>query len=135
MAIPLWQQSCLDLSVYPSEEVSRKRDEHLTFFQKWTSELRLQLAQKGYWCDASCPQTGFALHGTRTASTYNEIEGLMAVMGYDAEPIGCCGIVMHPQWRRKAYPATAFTTAPLPILKESLLTVGQKVEPFLAALG
>ena len=66
---------------------------------------------------------GNAKYGTSTSVIYNELEGLTNLLKYSAIPIGCCGIVLHPQWGRGAYPVTLFTTAPLDVLKKASLTL------------
>ena len=33
-----------------------------------------------------------------SSTIYNELEGLTQLLQYDAIPIGCCGIVLHPKW-------------------------------------
>jgi len=59
-------------------------------------------------------------YGTSTSVIYNELEGLTSLLKYSAVPIGCCGIVLHPEWQRCAYPITFFTTAPLEVLQAAI---------------
>ena len=51
-------------------------------------------------------------------------QGLTQLLRYDAVPVGCCGIVLHPKWQRKAYPVTFFTVAPYQLLADVLGSVG-----------
>jgi hypothetical protein len=63
---------------------------------------------------------GCAKYGTATSVIYNELEGLTSLLKYSSIPIGCCGIVLHPEWQRCAYPVTLFTTAPLNVLEAAI---------------
>ena len=67
----------------------------------------------------SINNTLLARYGTPTSAIYNELEGLTTLLRYDSIPIGCCGIVLHPQWHRRAYPVTLFTLAPLETLQSA----------------
>ena len=59
---------------------------------------------------------------------YNELEGLTALLKYRSVPVGCCGIVLHPEWQRAAYPATLFTTAPLEAFEAAVAVVAARGE-------
>ena len=109
LAIPTWQPATSDLSEM-SARVNAERKQLLDKFDVWVREVRARLGE--YWCDCSCPMEGHARFGTPTSTIYNELEGLTALLKYDAVPVGCCGIVLHPTWGRRAYPVTLFTTAP-----------------------
>lgn len=110
-AIPTWQPATQDLSEI-SPVVNEERRKLLVNFDKWAKPVRQRLLPK-YWSDCSCPMEGTARFGTPTSTIYNELEGLTQLLRYDALPIGCCGIVLHPKWQRNAYPVTFFSTAPL----------------------
>ena len=43
----------------------------------------------------------------------NELEGLTQLLRYGHIPAGCCGITLHPHWRKNAYPVTMFTDCPV----------------------
>jgi len=134
LAVPTWQPSELDLTVYPSEAVSVERDRLLIRLRALAAALAANLAAKGEWADASCPLSGYALLGARGGITWNELEGLNQLLRYDHEPAGCCGIVLHPSWGKGAYPATLFTTASAEQVLAALAEVdGQFVEPAAAA--
>lgn len=126
LVMPVWQPSTLDLSVI-SDEVSAERKELCRQFVEWFESLKAKLP--GHWLDASDPRTGQAMFGTDTSATYNELEGLTSCLKYKFEPFGCCGIVMHPAWRRNAYPVSVFTTAPA----EELLDAVERTSPTVAA--
>ena len=136
LAIPTWQPATQDLSEIsdqepprrrvcsagaarptrsvPTAQVNGERRELLANFTTWSSLLRARLAP--HWTDASCPLEGCAKYGTPTSVIYNELEGLTSLLKYSSVPIGCCGIVLHPEWQRCAYPVTLFTTAPPELL-------------------
>ena len=85
----------------------------------WAAAVRPRL--RGFWSDVSCPMEGHSRYGTPTSVIYNELEGLTSLLRYDSVPIGCCGIVLHPKWQRRAYPVTFFTTAPYDVLQAAIL--------------
>ena len=117
LAIPTWQPSKYDLSEI-SFPVNEERASLLRNFDEWATLVRPALGAR--WSDCSCPMEGTARYGTPTSAIYNELEGLTTLLRYDAIPIGCCGIVLHPQWKRRAYPVTLFTLAPLEVVVSSL---------------
>ena len=112
-AVITWQPSHLDLSVYPSSEVSVERDRLFVRFRRFATSFREALSAEGHWVEASCPATGGCLFGERGGCTWNELEGLTQLLRYSHIPAGCCGIVLHPEWGKKAYPVTLFTNAPV----------------------
>lgn len=75
IAIPTWQPAKNDLSTDLVESINTERRKLLHTFTMWALAMRKLLARDGYWLDGSCPQTGHALLGQRTAATYNELEG------------------------------------------------------------
>ena len=113
LAVPTWQPATQDLSEI-SFKVNEERRGLLKNFHAWVNAVRARLGD--YWSDASDPMEGTALFGARTSCIYNELEGLTSLLRYDSVPIGCCGIVLHPEWQRCAYPVTLFTTAPPELL-------------------
>jgi len=124
LAIPTWQPSELDLTVFPSDEVSVERDRLFVRLRRFATAVHVDLTGQGYWFDGSCPATGCCLFGERGGCTWNELDGLTQLLRYNHLPAGCCGIVLHPEWQKKAYPVTLFTDAPL----EALLAALAKVE-------
>ena len=117
LAVPTWQPAKRDLSEI-SFEVNQERRALLARFDAWAKSVRPRL--DGFWSDCSCPMEGNARYGTPTSCIYNELEGLTSLLRYDSMPIGCCGIVLHPQWQRRAYPVTFFTLAPPELLVRAI---------------
>ena len=111
LAVPTWQPAENDLSEI-SFPVNQERRALLDNFDSWVKPIRARLGQ---WSDVSCPMEGTARFGTPTSAIYNELEGLTQLLRYESLPIGCCGIVLHPKWQRRAYPVTFFTLAPLEV--------------------
>ena len=120
LAVPTWQPSEQDLSKM-SFVVNEERRGLLKSFDAWAAAVRPRL--EGYWSDVSCPMEGHSRYGTPTSVIYNELEGLTSLLRYDSVPIGCCGIVLHPRWQRRAYPVTFFTLAPPEKLREVIEAV------------
>lgn len=121
LAVPTWQPAQRDLSEI-SFEVNEERRALLDNFDVWAKAVRAGIGD-AYWSDCSCPMEGNARFGTCTSAIYNELEGLTSLLKYDSIPIGCCGIVLHPKWQRRAYPVTFFTTAPPELLSRVLAAV------------
>jgi hypothetical protein len=123
LAIPTWQPSEHDLSeiAFP---VNQERRALLDNFETWCQPLRAKLAT--WWSDVSCPLEGTARYGMPTSAIYNELEGLTQLLRYQALPIGCCGIVLHPEWHRRAYPVTFFTLAPLEEVQAAIAAVEEE---------
>ena len=42
--------------------------------------------------------------GNCTNITYRELFGLSYLLGYDSERMGCCGMVLHPEFKYNGYP-------------------------------
>ena len=117
LVIPTWQEAALDLSEI-SADVNVVRRGLLAQFDVWAKSIRPRLSP--YWSDCACPVDGCARYGTRTSAIYNELDGLTTLLHYDAVPVGCCGIVLHPKWHRRAYPVTFFTTAPMELVQAAI---------------
>eukprot|EP00966_Prymnesium_polylepis_P253883 5868089-Prymnesium_polylepis.1 len=117
LVVPTWQPSSMDLSEM-AEAVNVVRRGLLHDFDRWAGFVRQRLLP--YWSDCACPVDGCARYGTRTPAIYNELDGLVTLLKYDALPVGCCGIVIHPRWTRAAYPVTFFTTAPPELLRAAI---------------
>lgn len=122
LVVPCWQPATQDLSVV-SDAVSDERKLLCKSFVRFFSALRAELA--GEWLDASDPRSGQAMFGAATSATYNELEGLTQCLKYPFEPMGCCGIVIHPHWGFNAYPVTLFTTVPIDQLVRAIERVPQ----------
>ena len=132
LAVPTWQPAKRDLSEI-SFEVNQERRTLLDRFDIWAKSVRPRL--DGYWSDCSCPMEGNARYGTPTSTIYNELEGLTSLLRYDSIPIGCCGIVLHPKWQRRAYPVTFFTLAPPELLVKAIEEVEKEAAAAQAQAG
>lgn len=121
-----WASAELDLSLYPNQEVNKVRKQLYNKVVAFVNELRPKLKAKGAWLDAACPITGNSMCGPRTSHVYNELEGLTMMLGYDSIPIGCCGIVLHPDWQKAAYPVTLFTLAPYDLFLQVIAEVANE---------
>ena len=126
LAVPTWQPAQQDLSEI-SDVVNEERRALLKNFDAWAGAVRARLGV--HWSDASCPVEGCAHFGTPGSTIYNELEGLTTLLRYDSLPIGCCGIVLHPKWQRRAYPVTFFTTAPYDVLQAAILGARPSAPP------
>eukprot|EP01043_Picozoa_sp_COSAG02_P041411 COSAG02_NODE_3429_length_6760_cov_3.222339_6_plen_242_part_00 len=102
-AIPTWQPSELDLTVFPSDEVSAERDRLFVRLRRFATALHAELSGLGHWFDGSCPATGCCLFGERGGCTWNELDGLTQLLHYNHLPAGCCGIVLHPVSQHTLY--------------------------------
>ena len=104
--IPTWQKSNISL-LQKSDDVDHEMDRLYLNFKSWLDKIKMN--NKDMWIDASSPHTGKPIYGTCTNFTYNELESLKTLLKYDNEPVGCCGMIYHPEYQDKSYPITLFT--------------------------
>lgn len=55
--------------------------------------------------------------GERGAGFYSDVQGSLALLKYKTTMAGCCGMIVHPTWGTKSYPATLFVKAPLHVIQ------------------
>ena len=111
-----WQKSKIPINTV-SEDISKELDRLYENFMYFINKIKKEINKLGYWIDCSDPHTGKALFGNYTNITYRELYGLSYLLGYDSERMGCCGMVLHPEFKYNGYPITFFTDIKLDKLK------------------
>tara|TARA_B110000285_G_C14848941_1_gene479005 strand:- start:12 stop:539 length:528 start_codon:yes stop_codon:yes gene_type:complete len=112
-----WQKSNIPINTI-NNEVSVEMDRLYKNFILYITEIKRNITK--HWIDASSPHTGKCLFGKETNLIYNELSGLKYLLNYDSEKMGCCGMVLHPEYQYKGYPITFFTDESLENLKKIL---------------
>ena len=51
---------------------------------------------------------------------YPDVVGAQLLLRYETVDAGCCRVLLHPRWRSRCYPTTAFTTADVATVKRLL---------------
>jgi hypothetical protein len=92
-------------------------------------------AQRYWWADWIDPCSGSPALGRAGPSLYPEVESAACLLRYRTESVGCCGLIAHPKWGTRCYPATLFTDAPHTVLLEAIRTAVAEAEAAGAAAG
>ncbi|KAJ1918726.1 hypothetical protein H4219_002448 [Mycoemilia scoparia] len=100
-----------------------EKDEKLFNFYRWAALFVKHLKDRGFWGDATDPASGLPLFTTCGPSLYPDVEGAEMLLRYNTINIGCCGVVSHPTWGTKVYPATAFAIAPPEAIAEAIRSI------------
>eukprot|EP00128_Syssomonas_multiformis_P015537 Colp12_sorted_trinity150504_noHs@22242 len=129
LIVPTFQKAVSDLvSIGP--EVEDEKDALLENFVDWAGQVCDQLSDSGFWADMTDPASGFPMRSNGGPSFYPEVVGAEVLLRYSVQTTGCCKVLSHPRWGSNVYPATLFTTAPLPALLKALgLPEGQATAP------
>ncbi|KAI9152619.1 hypothetical protein H9P43_009415 [Blastocladiella emersonii ATCC 22665] len=120
LVVPVLQPTVLDMVAY-GRDVDAERDALLERFVRFASRLADRLTEKGYWCDFTDPASGYPVRSAAGSALYPDVSGCTALLRYDVMNVGCCKVVLHPDWGSKVYPATCFTTAPSEVVVAALL--------------
>ena len=115
-----WQRSDIPIN-FVSKKVTKEMDKLYENFIKFIKKIKQIVEKKNLWIDVSDPHTGNCLFGKKTNCIYNEINGLKYLLKYDNEKLGCCGMVLHPEYGYHGYPITFFTNLNLSDLKNLLI--------------
>ena len=114
-----WQKAKMPINII-SNEVSLEMDRLYNNFFNFIKIIKKKIEEKGFWLDASDPHTGKCLFGEKTNFIYNELEGLKYLLKYESQKLGCCGMILHPEYQYHSYPITFFTNANTEMLKDIL---------------
>lgn len=86
----------------------------------WGHKMKNDVGREGFWANFSDPSSGLLMDSDRNGKIYSEVESASLNLHFDVIDIGCCKLLCHPKWGTSVYPATFFTDAPLPIIKDLL---------------
>ncbi|KAI8987213.1 methylmalonic aciduria and homocystinuria type D protein [Pilobolus umbonatus] len=116
LVVPVVQRCTHDM-VGISTEVNHERDIKLEVFVDWGKRVVDRIKSIGMWADIMDPASGYPIFSEAGPTPYPDVQGThMLSTRYDVHNIGCCHILLHPQWNSHVYPSTLFTTAPNDIL-------------------
>ncbi|KAI9207460.1 uncharacterized protein BJ171DRAFT_578579 [Polychytrium aggregatum] len=119
LVIPTFQLSRHDL-VAVTPETNLERNILLDYIYIFGQKFRDNIAALGYWADMTDPASGYPIYSDRGAALYPDVDGAIRLLKYQTILAGCCKVLRHPKWGTKNYPATLFTTAPLPVVEQVL---------------
>eukprot|EP00835_Amoeboradix_gromovi_P002847 NODE_170_length_16226_cov_0.451169.p10 type:complete len:179 gc:universal NODE_170_length_16226_cov_0.451169:14523-15059(+) len=97
----------------------RERDDKLDRLMKMGSDLKKRINDKGYFLDYMDPVSGLAMN-SKTNIVYADSSGCESVLKMDVVNIGCCKLISHKKWGTNIYPFTVFTSAPAPLILDSV---------------
>eukprot|EP01079_Euglenida_sp_SAG-EU17-18_P009463 gene9463-1702_t len=85
---------------------------------RWFAGLQQSIKAQGHWTDFADPVSGMPALSPRGSSPYCESSAAEHLLPYQLVHIGDsgggCSVISHPTWSLAIYPATLFSTAPLP---------------------
>ncbi|KAJ2687907.1 hypothetical protein IWW39_002598 [Coemansia spiralis] len=124
LILPTFQRTESSMISYQAETQVEK-DAKLHMFYRWGAELVSRLRESGYWADVTDPMSGLALFTSCGPSLYPDVDGAEVLLRYAPFNLGNCFILSHPQWGTHVYPATAFTLAPIEVVRQVLFSMQQ----------
>ncbi|KAJ2492034.1 hypothetical protein IWW37_001748 [Coemansia sp. RSA 2050] len=122
LILPTFQRTESSMISYQAETQAEK-DAKLHMFYRWGAELVCRLRENGYWADVTDPMSGLALFTSCGPSLYPDVDGAEILLRYAPFNLGSCFVLSHPQWGTHVYPATAFTLAPIDVVRQVLLSM------------
>ena len=128
LVVPTCQKSKMSL-VNVGPDVDTEKDECLERFVKWAHPICEGLIQQGYWADYIDPCSGLPMIDRKHGAVYAEVEGLVALRGFETGNAGCCKIILHPKWGASVYPASLFSNAPDRVLRAALDAARDQADP------
>jgi hypothetical protein len=122
--VPVFLQTRVSLVGWDNEAEEAK-EASLARFMSFASAVRQQLLR--YFCDFTDPSSGFPMYSERVLP-YTDLEGIRLMFpSYPFENVGECEMMMHPRFGPCVYPATIFTTAPVPAIEQALVRAARTV--------
>jgi len=119
LLIPVCLRARCDL-VAVGADVAAEKDRCLLRVVAFAAAARAALAARGAWADYADPCSGLAAHGPAAAAPYPEVDAAELLLRYRTGLAGTCRVLLHPRWGSAVYPATLFSTAPLPDVADAL---------------
>ena len=124
--IPTFQKSHYDL-VAVTPQTSWERNLCAQTFAGFCDRFRTQCLSEGLWADWTDPADGFPVHSARGNCIYPDVDGSVSLLKYGTVQVGCCRVLVHPNYGTRNYPATLFVKGPLETVKRILLSQGNVV--------
>lgn len=117
--IPTFQKAHFDL-VAVTEQTGWERDLLAAYFYSFAHEFVGTLRMQGLWADFTDPADGFPHYSAQGSALYPDVEGAVRLLRYGTAQVGCCKVLLHPQWGTRNYPATLFAKGPLDAVQKAL---------------
>lgn len=90
-------------------------------FMEFAKHVCATINDQGHWADYIDPCSGLPMICRENGNNvYGEVQGLVALLGYQTQNAGCCKIVLHPKWGTSVYPASMFAKAPIEVVVEAI---------------
>uniref|UniRef100_A0A6B2LNH7 Methylmalonic aciduria and homocystinuria type D protein n=1 Tax=Arcella intermedia TaxID=1963864 RepID=A0A6B2LNH7_9EUKA len=109
--VQCWQRTSNDMASY-SAQSEDEREQKTEKFLEWGRAVCEGIQKLGYWVDMVDPLAGIPVIGCQGGSVFVETEVGIHLLGYTLLDVGCCKVLLHPQWRSKAFPSSLLTLAP-----------------------
>lgn len=124
LIVPTCQRSALEL-VNWGPDAAFEKDLLLERFAAWAAEVCRLLAESSdssdssstrVWADYVDPCSGLPVRTPHCTVVYAEVDAFETLLKWKTYNASGCKVLSHPSWGTAVYPATLFTTAPLPAL-------------------
>lgn len=119
LIIPAYQNTSMPLLEY-GDDTQAEMDAKRHLFLRWGAEFVGKIKEKGYWADITDPMSGKAVFTRNGTSIYPEVKCGEILLGYNTQDVGGCRVLTHPTWNSNLFLATAFTLAPLDLVKQAI---------------
>jgi hypothetical protein len=94
-----------------SEDVEEERDAKMEKFVQVAKEICGRLKEDGYWADFIDPYSGTPYYGAHTNTTMFETDEKFRALGFRIEDLGCCKVILHPEFGRNVFVGCIVTDA------------------------
>jgi len=94
-----------------SEQVEAERDSSMEKFVQVAKEICGRLKEEGYWADFIDPSSGTPHFGAHTNTTMFETDEKFRSLGFTIEDLGCCKVILHPDFGRNVFVGCIVTDA------------------------
>lgn len=110
--VTLTQKTENDMDAW-TPQMEAERDQLTVQFIDSASQICDALRKDGFWADFIDPSSGRPYLGPFTNATLFETDSRYRHLGVRVEDLGCCKVIEHVLWGRRAFVGTLFTNAPM----------------------
>ncbi|KAI9021294.1 hypothetical protein DFJ74DRAFT_672518 [Hyaloraphidium curvatum] len=103
----VYQPTVQDLVAWDSD-VNRERDLCLEYLHSLLARLATLADSSGVFLDFTDPPTGLPFHSPSGPALFPDVDSHHRLLRYPITQVGSCGVLVHPEWGTRCYPATAF---------------------------
>jgi len=94
-----------------SEEIEAEREKKTESFVQAAKEICGRLKEDGFWADFIDPCSGTPYYSEHTNTTMFETDDKYRLLGFRIEDLGCCKVILHPEFGRNVYVGCIITNA------------------------